>query len=338
MRRATSKKVLLQKVRTKAMKREITPAVRTVGGGSVYAEIKRRGGKAHICIIRSVGGIGDVLMTTPVMHQLKREFPLLKITYAVDQHRVNNNVYGELVKNAWFINEVIDARYVKRNEYDAVVDLSAVCIRYERRGLPAINRIDLFARACGVVNLRNKVPFYKVELLEQAIAQQRLSHHKKNGKCLVALHTASFEGKRTWAAKNQIDLIQLCALRRPDIEFIVFDFNRILGDMNRFSNCTGASDTTVREMAALIAECDVFVGPDSGPMHLAGAMGVKSLVVFGSIPPEARINHYPTHSAIQLNGLSCLGCWYEACPIAEKCMKMLSGQTVYAKLLSMIVT
>ena len=332
MRRVTGKKVILHKVKEKATKREITPAVRTVGRASVYAEIKRRGGNARICIIRSVGGIGDVLMTTPVMRQLKREFPLLKITYAVDQHRVNNNVYGELVKNAGFIDEVIDARYVKRNEYDAVVDLSAVCIRYERRGLPAINRIDLFARACGVVNLRNKIPFYKVELLEQAIAKQRLSHHKKNGKRLVALHTASFDGKRTWDAKNQIDLIQLCALRRPDIEFIVFDYNRILGDTNRFSNCTGASGTTVREMAALIAECDVFIGPDSGPMHLAGAMGIKSLIMFGSIPPEARINYYPTHSAIQLAGLSCLGCWYEACPIALKCMTRLTSQMVYSKL------
>lgn len=336
MRRATAKKVLLRKQPERAKRRDISPAARPIGTGSLYEEIKRRSGKAHVCIIRSVGGIGDVLMTTPVMRQLKREFPFLRITYAVDQHRVNNNVYGELVKNAWFIDNVIDARYVQRDKYDAVVDVSAVCLRYERKGLPPINRIDLFARACGVTNLRNKVPFYKVEASEEQWARRVLSQYRKAGKTLVVLHTASFEGKRTWHQKNQLAFINLVAQHKPNIHFIVFDYNRMLGGLEKYSNCTNLSNTSVREMASYIAECDFFIGPDSGPMHLAGALGVPALITFGSIPPEARINHYPEHHSIRLPGLSCLGCWYEGCPISVRCMAALTGQAVYDKMIQLL--
>jgi len=99
-----------------------------------------------------------------------------------------------------------------------------------------------------------------------------------------------------------------------------------------------ASKTTVREMAALIQQCDLFVGPDSGPMHLAGALGVPSVVVFGAIPPQARINHYPTHKAVVLEGLRCLGCWYEQCPIKYRCMTALPGDIVGIEALKQLRT
>ncbi len=41
------------------------------------------------------------------------------------------------------------------------------------------------------------------------------------------------------------------------------------------------TDRSVRELAARTAEAAVFVGNDSGPMHLAGALGVPLVAVFG---------------------------------------------------------
>ena len=171
-----------------------------------------------------------------------------------------------------------------------------------------------------------------MESVEALWAQKKLSPYKRSGKKLVALHTASFEGKRSWNQSNQYELLRLAAQEDENIHFLVFDFNRALGNLNHYNNCTDMSNTTVREMAALIEACDVFIGPDSGPMHIAGALGIKSLVLFGSIPPGARINHYPTHESVQATGLSCLGCWYEACPIAVRCMTSLSAATVFEQL------
>ena len=298
----------------------------------VVQEIKKRNGKARVCIIRGVGGIGDVLMTTPALRQLKEMFPRVHLTYAVDMHRAGNT-YQELVYNAPFIDEIVDARYVDRANYDAVCDISAVCIRFENRSLPPVNRIDLFARALGITHMPNKLPFYSVTAVERSWAASILDKYKSAGKRIVVLHTASFEGKRSWPAERNAELVKL---GDENTVFIIFDFNSVYGDWDKLDNVVDMSRTSVREMAAIIEQADLFVGPDSGPMHIAGATRTNSLVIFGSIPPEARINYYPTHSAIKLDGLSCLGCWYAACPIGVKCMADLSAQTVFERMVARV--
>ena len=54
----------------------------------------------HVCIVRSVGGIGDVLMITPAIRQIKERYPLCKVTLALDRHRTRGDIYYELLKNA----------------------------------------------------------------------------------------------------------------------------------------------------------------------------------------------------------------------------------------------
>lgn len=44
--------------------------------------------------------------------------------------------------------------------------------------------------------------------------------------------------------------------------------------------------TSFTELAALISRCDLFIGPDTGPMHLAAALGVRCVAFFGPTRPE----------------------------------------------------
>ena len=46
-----------------------------------------------------------------------------------------------------------------------------------------------------------------------------------------------------------------------------------------------AGRTSLHELAALLSQCDVFVGNDSGPMHLAAAMGARTIGLFGPNTP-----------------------------------------------------
>ncbi len=62
----------------------------------------------------------------------------------------------------------------------------------------------------------------------------------------------------------------------------------------RFRNaCPGAVDlagkTSLRGMAALLARASLFVGNDSGPMHLAAAAGVPTVAVFGPGAPRKTV-------------------------------------------------
>lgn len=283
---------------------------------------------ARVCVIRSVGGIGDVVMTTPALRELKNLFPECHLTYAVDRHRTNNDLYYELVKNLRFIDEVVDARYVDRDKFGFVSDISAVCIRHEYKGMPDINRIDLFARHLGITRLRNNLPAYLVEKSERAWAKSKIEDIKAGVTGpVIAVHTASNEGKRSWPLSHSKALVRALRASYPQGRVVVFDYNHKDPLWQTLDGVYDASSLDVRRIAALIQQCDFFVGPDSGLMHLAGAVRTRSLVLFGSIPPQARINYYPTHSAITAD-VNCLGCWYATCKYDTKCMKTLSAQSV----------
>ena len=283
-----------------------------------------------VCVKRALGGIGDVLMCTPALKELKLRFPNCHLAFAVNMHQVHDNRYYELVKNLDFIDEVIDSRYVDRSQYGFVSDITSVCIGYENKGLPPMNRIDLFARHLGFPNLADPLPSYLVTTKERKHARRILKNKLNDCSIIIALHTASNEGKRCWPIKKYEPLIKRLIRLVPGVGFVVFDHNNRLPIWSRYSNVVDASNASVRGMAALIEQADLFIGPDSGPMHCAGAVRTKALVLFGSIPPEARINYYPTHTAITAN-IPCLGCWYKPCPHSVVCMTGITTEMVASK-------
>ena len=181
--------------------------------------------ESKVCIIRSVGGIGDVLMMTPALREIKRRFPKCELTVAVDRHRTYDDCYYQILKNAPFIDHIIDARYVKRKQYNKVVDISAVCIPYERRDLPPRNRINIFSNFLGMQSLQDYLPFYKVEAGEFERSLNLLRKINDSRGPVIALHTASHEKKRTWPLENNIAFIKSIKQRVPDCRIVVFDFN-----------------------------------------------------------------------------------------------------------------
>lgn len=295
---------------------------------NVYAVMSTKKGKGRICIIRKLGGIGDVLMCTPTLRQLKLDFPEAELTFAIDMHSTDGNNYFELVKNAPFIDKIIDARYVQESNYDVVVDITSVCIRYEHSGLPIMNRIDIFAKSCGIQKLLDAKSWYAVDEKERIFARNFLKE-KISGEKIVFLHTASMEAKRCWPIEKYLQIVEAALRDKLPVKFLVMDFNSKFGKWNQYSNCIVISDLKIRSMAALLEQSDFFIGPDSGPMHLAGALGINSAIAFGSIPPSSRINHYPSHQAFRMDKLSCIGCFYKACDIGVKCMKELDSIRIY---------
>lgn len=300
--------------------------------GTIWSDLQDRGGKGKVCVIRRLGGIGDVLMCTPTLRQIKLDFPEAELTFAIDMHSTNGNIYFELVKNAPFIDKIVDARYVRQADYDSVVDISSVCIRYEHSGLPVLNRVEIFARAAGLPRLVDKRCWYSTDESERKWAQKICNTMRGDGKKLVVLHTASMEGKRCWPPEKYTQLVEAAIAENLNVHFIVIDFNNVFDKWHTYSNAYNASATTLRQMAALIEAADFFIGPDSGPMHLAGAVSTPSVVTFGSIPPEARINFYPTHESVRMDKLPCIGCWYKPCPYNVKCMKDLDFKLVYNRM------
>jgi len=83
-----------------------------------------------------------------------------------------------------------------------------------------------------------------------------------------------------------------------------------------------AGQTTLRELMALLKSCNVLLTNDTGPMHVAAALGVPVVVPFGSTSPELTgpISSGDTHHQIFKADVPCAPCFLRECPIDFRCM------------------
>lgn len=77
--------------------------------------------------------------------------------------------------------------------------------------------------------------------------------------------------------------------------------------------------TNVRELIALISLVDIFVTPDSAPLHIAASLGTGTIGIFGPTDPRRHLVYKDNVYVIRRKDLSCLSCYKKKC-IHNKCM------------------
>lgn len=83
-----------------------------------------------------------------------------------------------------------------------------------------------------------------------------------------------------------------------------------------------AGRTSLRELMALLKSCRVLLTNDSGPMHVAAALGTPVIVPFGSTSPELTGPGLPgdTRHRLLRSDVPCSPCFLRECPIDFRCM------------------
>ena len=84
---------------------------------------------------------------------------------------------------------------------------------------------------------------------------------------------------------------------------------------------------SIAELSSMMKKCDVVVTNDSGPMHLAGAVGTKLVAIFGSTSPKAT-SPSGKYEIIWKN-VDCSPCFKRQCRRNFKCMTSISADEVY---------
>jgi len=93
--------------------------------------------------------------------------------------------------------------------------------------------------------------------------------------------------------------------------------------------------TKLNELIAMLACCDLFLTNDSGPMHLAAALRVPTLAIFGSTDEVATGPMSPT--AVVLNKrVECSPCLLRECPIDHRCMTLITAEEVVQQAFRMV--
>ncbi len=91
-----------------------------------------------------------------------------------------------------------------------------------------------------------------------------------------------------------------------------------------------APDTNLRELAALTSKACLFLGNDTGPLHLAVALGVPCVAVFGASDP-IRNGPYGAQNKVVTIDLECRPCWKTTCHREDlACLTLLDEDSVVA--------
>jgi heptosyltransferase III len=138
---------------------------------------------------------------------------------------------------------------------------------------------------------------YVVTGVEEMAAREKLSDALKDKEKhpLIGLQVASFPTKsyRDWPIGHFIELAKRIVADYPDATFIMFggpdDAAKI--EPFRFAlpkrTVVFAGTLSLRETVAMMNEVDLYIGVDTGPTHLYGALGKPMLVMYHASLPSS---------------------------------------------------
>ncbi len=99
----------------------------------------------------------------------------------------------------------------------------------------------------------------------------------------------------------------------------------IMEMMNREA-CNFAGKTTLKELSVLYEKCRLLITTDTGPMHMAAAMGCPVVALFGPTAPWRTGPYGPGHHTIR-DPIVCSPCFKRACR-HQTCMREISPEQV----------
>ncbi len=298
-------------------------------------------------ILFRIGALGDVICTLPMCAEIRKRHPGRLLIYAV------MNDYRKMVLLSPAVDRVYGARSWKFIPYLFPGLVEKIYAPQTTDELspdvgPTNHLIDDLAQSCG---------------LSPADRQPRLNpspefiNTVKSAYGLAAAPGAKrhwligINGGHTWPVKewDVAKWQQLVNLIHAEYEATILQFGlrRPVGEADEFDQLTGINSLVSRvpadQLVALVAGCDLIISVDSGPVHIAGAVGTPVVGLFGANDPQYRLP--PATPGIGLTSqVPCLFChhrtprghWQKGCPHDICCMKELDAPIVFAAVKSML--
>lgn len=103
--------------------------------------------------------------------------------------------------------------------------------------------------------------------------------------------------------------------------------DRLIKHWGRGANAAGALG--IREAAAALAKCHVYLGNDTGTMHLAAAVGTRCVSVFAAVDYPGRWHPVGKGHHIFRRSVECEGCQTANCFNRNLCLKLIDPDEVY---------
>ncbi len=324
--------------------------------------------------------IGDIVLTTPLIHTLRDAYPDAYIAYLGDSNGVSllehnpylNEIFPiDFARKAWARRQMLFAR-LNRKRFDLVVDLfcnprSALLsyatrapvrvggdlrgrgrlytIRLKDDGRPK-SAIDFHYQSLKAVGIEPKHYRTEIFLTEEEKKETRRYLEWQGidfSRPLIALHPGGTWPAKLWPAERFGELADLFTAKLR-AQIVLTGGEGDIDVMRKVERTTVGKILSLpvlplRQLAATLSLCSACVANDSGPMHIAVAVGTPTIGIFG--PGEENIwfpytTAYPGGSSKHIalrKDVPCHPCHLNVCNRAGdeymECMKLLSAGEVY---------
>lgn len=310
-----------------------------------------RRGKRAVIVCRC-GGIGDVLCTLPMCEEVRRRHPgelLIFITAPVWKEVVAISRCADLVyANKWWIYPFTFPRNVR------LFGLVKATYNPQTTGEQSVisgattHLINDLAASCGF-KVTPRLPRLSpsVDLIEETRTAYGLDSKTTAGRLLIGINPGPNWRVKEWEVSKWQELINKIHSEYPAI-IIQFGTNKADGscEYDRLTNVKSlVSRLSGKELVALVAICDLIISIDSGPVHVAGAVGTPVIGLFGPLNPLLVLPQESLAPAIGLfSNVPCLFChnrtpvihWIDGCPNDIACMKTIETERVFDAVKAML--
>jgi len=266
-----------------------------------------------IVVTRAMGGIGDLLMMTPGLRALARKHPGREIWFAIPKgfHQL---FYGfESIKTV-----DIDHLELYQENCFALHNLTECpASRVETSTLPDVkqNRIDIFAAAMGItpqeLDVVGRTPIYAVTDEERLWAINYLVQKKMKPGQLIGIQPFAADLYRNYPHMEL--LATKLAMSAP-----VLVFHNVPLQGYEDKNIFKIYKYPLRQSIALLSQCKILVTVDSSFLHIAAALQIDTISLFGPTNGKLRTNCYKNcHVVLGDDTINCHSCWrnnFVVCP------------------------
>ena len=312
-------------------------------------------------------GIGDIVLSTVILDDLKKTFPSAEIHYLTETFAkdafANNSLIAKVhtMEKTGFVLKV--AARLRKEKYDLIIDLWSN---------PRSAQITFLTHAKYRVGFSYRGRKYAYNILgtsekgEHHAAEHNLELLKALGIEITSkrIHFYVSDGDNNWAkefirlnlpidkkivgiipsggwASKRCDAnkwVEICnAIKQKyDVVFLILwgpgdesDSNYIKSNLK--DDAVLIPEVKIGKLSALIKNCDIVIANDSGPMHIAAALGIPTLGIFGPTNPKAHGPYSPNSDYVIKEDLHCIICNKLECPYDHECMRQLPVEKVLSK-------
>ncbi len=315
--------------------------------------------------------IGDVILSTAVLPNLRKAFPDARIDFLVESFAspvlegnpyINNIISYEAKADSPF--SIIAG--TRRGRYDLVFDLfanprTAIITLFSgakyRVGFPfkwrrvAYNilvpprsgsvhnvQFNLDALRRVGISVDSATPSFFLDGESETFAEGFMSSAGLRPGNFIAFNVGGGWQIKRWPAEKFISLSRMITsqLRQQVVVLYGPSERKEAEQICLSSGAILAPDTSLKQMGAVLKASRLLVSNDSGPMHIAAALGVPILAIFGPTSPHLQGPFGNVSVIVRNEKLDCLECNLTKCPIGNLCMNELEPEAVFQSLLDLV--